>query len=515
MKLTKNSDKMLNQETYSGGRMRLKDLLRFKNIVIQCHDNPDADALASGYALKWYFEKNGKDVRFIYRGRNEIKKSNLTIMVKKLEIPIEYVPFISTEEQPDLLITVDCQYGEKNVTKTEAKKVAIIDHHRKLVETDDKLSNINNELGSCSTVVWKMLREEGYDPNENKFVATALYYGLYTDTNRLSEVSHPIDRDMLDSLNFNKAIVTEMSNSNISLNELQITGKAILNYEYYESNKYLVIEAEPCDPSILGVISDFALETEGVDVCVAYYVSPYEVKFSVRSCSKEVYANELAAFLADGIGGGGGHILKAGGTIKPELLTKPAKELIRERLALYYDTYLVIYAKDTTLDTSRMRRYSKIQQTMGTVRLADVFPVGTHINIRTLEGDVDTVIDEEAYLMIGVEGEIYPISEQKVKSSYEFTNFVYTRDFEYEPRIRNSGTGEIKYVLPYAKTVRSLGTSIIFAKPLEQPVKLFTAWTEDKYYSGRVGDYIAVRADDEHDIYIINKDIMDKSYKPF
>ena len=498
--------------------MRLKDLLRFKNIVIQCHDNPDADALASGYALKWFFEKNGKDVRFIYRGRNEIKKSNLTIMVKKLEIPIEYVPFISfisTEEQPDLLITVDCQYGEKNVTKTEAKKVAIIDHHRKLVETDNILSNINNELGSCATVVWKMLKEEGYDPNENKFVATALYYGLYTDTNRLSEVSHPIDRDMLDSLNFNKAIVTEMSNSNISLNELQITGKAILNYEYYDSNKYLVIEAEPCDPSILGVISDFALETEGVDVCVAFYVNAYEVKFSVRSCSKEVYANELAAFLADGMGGGGGHILKAGGTIKPELLTKPAKDLIRERLALYYDTYLVIYAKDTTLDTSRMRRYSKIQQTLGTVRLADVFPVGTHINIRTLEGDVDTVIDEEAYLMIGVEGEIYPISEQKVKSSYEFTNFVYTRDFEYEPRIRNSGTGEIKYVLPFAKTVRSLGSSIIFAKPLEQPVKLFTAWTEDKYYSGRVGDYIAVRADDEHDIYIINRDIMDKSYKPF
>ena len=495
--------------------MKLKDLLRYKKIVIQCHDNPDADAIASGYALKWFFEKNNKDVRFIYRGRYEIKKSNLMIMIKKLEIPVEYAPFISDDEDPDLLITVDCQYGEKNVTMTAAKNVAIIDHHRKLVDFPEKLANINSELGSCSTVIWKMLKEEGYDPNENKFVATALYYGLYTDTNRLSEVSHPIDRDMLDSLNFNKAIVTEMSNSNISLNELQITGKAILNYEYYESNKYLIIESEPCDPGILGVISDFALETEGVDVCVAFFVGTYEVKFSVRSCSKEVYANELAAFLADGIGGGGGHMLKAGGTLKPELLTKSAKDFFKERLALYYDTYLVIYAKDTTLDTSRMRRYSKIQQTMGTVRLADVFPVGTHINIRTLEGDVDTVIDEEAYLMIGVEGEIYPITEQKVKSSYEFTNFVYTRDFEYEPRIRNSGTGEIKYVLPFAKTVRSLGTSIIFAKPLEQPVKLFTAWTEDKYYSGRVGDYIAVRADDEHDIYIINKDIMDKSYKAF
>ena len=99
-------------------------------------------------------------------------------------------------------------------------------------------------------------------------------------------------------------------------------------------------------------------------------------------------------------------------------------------------------------------------------------------------------------------------------SSYQFTNFVYTRDFEYEPRIKNTVTGEIKKVLQFAKTVRSTGTTVIFAKPLEQPVKLFTAWTEDKYYSGRVGDYIAVRADDEHDIYIINKDIFDRTYKP-
>jgi len=491
--------------------MKLKDLLVYKNIVIQCHDNPDADALASGYALKWFFEKNNREARFIYRGRNEIRKSNLLIMVDKLQIPVEYAPFIS--EDPELLITVDCQYGEKNVTKTGCKRVAIIDHHAKMIDTPDKLVNIDAELGSCSTVIWKMLKEEGYDPNENKLLATALYYGLYCDTNRLSEVYHPIDRDMLDSLSYNKSIITEMSNSNISLDELKITGKAILNYEYHQSNKYLIIEAEPCDPSILAVISDFALETVGVDVCLAYYASQYEVKFSVRSCSKEVHANELAAFLAEGIGGGGGHMLKAGGTIKADHLNRPAAEVIKERLALYYDTYLVIYAKDTTLDISKMKRCSKSAQTLGAVKLSDVFPIGTHINIRTLEGDVNTVIEDDGWLMIGVDGEIYPITEQKLRSTYEFTSFRYTRDFIYEPRIRNSGTGEIKHVLPFAKTIRSTGSSIIFVKPLEQPVKLFTQWTDETYYSGRVGDYIAVRADDEHDIYIINKDIFEKTYR--
>ena len=493
--------------------MRLKDLLKYEKIVIQCHDNPDADALASGYALKWYFEQNKKTVKFIYRGRNEIRKSNLLIMVKELEIPVNYEPFYADE--PDLLITVDCQYGEKNVTATTAKFVAIIDHHKQAVDSVRALTHISSDIGSCSTVVWDLIKAEGMDPNDNRLVATALYYGLFSDTNKLSEVSHPLDRDMMDSLIYNKSTITSMVNSNISLDELMITGRAILNYEYHESNKYLVIEAEQCDPCILGLFSDFALETENVDVCLAFYVSTYEVKFSVRSCSKEVHADELAAFLAEGLGGGGGgHMLKAGGTMMPDFLTKSAKETIEERLQWYYDRYLVIYAKNTKLNTSKWKAYDKVSQTLGCIRLTDVFPVGTPINIRTLEGDVDTVIDEEAYLMIGVEGEIYPIKENKLLSSYQLTNFVFTRDFEYEPRIKNRATGEVKKVMPYAKTVRTVSNSVVFAKPLEQPVKLFTAWTEDKYYSGDIGDYLTVRADDEHDIYIVKGELFDRFYKP-
>ena len=500
-----------NYEKTQDGEMFLKDLLKYDNIVIQCHDNPDADALASGYALKWYFEQNNKKARFIYRGRNEIKKSNLLIMINKLEVPVEYEPDFS--EVPDLLITVDCQYGQKNVTTTEAKKIAVIDHHIKS-QSITGYSCVRSDLGSCSTICWDMIREEGFDPNSNRLLATALFYGLFSDTNKLSEVNHPLDRDMMDSLVITKGVILEMVNSNISLEELQLTGKAIINYDYHEANKTLVIEAEACDPCILGVISDFALETENVDVCVAFYESPYEVKFSVRSCSKEVHADELAAFLADGLGGGGGgHMLKAGGTMLPEYLTKSAKETIDERLKKYFEIYLVIYAKSAKLNLSKMKPYEKINQTLGTVKLSDVFPIGTKINIRTLEGDVDAVITKDAYLMIGVEGEVYPIDEKKLMSSYQMTNFVFTREFEYEPRIKNLQTNEVKLVMPFAKTVRTIGTSIIFAKPLDQPVKLFNAWAEDKYYSGQVGDYLAVRADDEHDIYIIKERVFDKFYK--
>ena len=207
-------------------------------------------------------------------------------------------------------------------------------------------------------------------------------------------------------------------------------------------------------------------------------------------------------------------MLKAGGTISPDYLTKSPKETIAERLAMYYDRYLVIYAKKFKLNTSKMLPYEKIPQSMGCVKLSDIFPVGSSINIRTVEGDIDTVVANDSYLIIDVEGEIFPIKENKLLNTYQLTNFMFTRDFEYEPRIKNMVTGEVKLVLPYAKSVRSIVSEFIYAMPIEQPVKLFTAWSDDKYYSGQIGDYLGVRADDEHDIFIIKGDSLGKYYKP-
>ncbi|MBQ9134568.1 MAG: recombinase RecJ, partial [Lachnospiraceae bacterium] len=61
--------------------MTLKDLEQYEQITIQCHDNPDADALAAGYGLYCYFSDKGKKVDLVYSGKNEIQKANLCIMI--------------------------------------------------------------------------------------------------------------------------------------------------------------------------------------------------------------------------------------------------------------------------------------------------------------------------------------------------------------------------------------------------------------------------------------------------
>ena len=65
----------------------------------------------------------------------------------------------------------------------------------------------------------------------------------------------------------------------------------------------------------------------------------------------------------------------------------------------------------------------------------------------------------------GLEGKVifYPITKQKLESSYELTGSKYSHSFEYDPSIRNIVTGEKISVLNFANGVISTGKSRILA----------------------------------------------------
>lgn len=309
--------------------MKLSKLLKYNQIIVQCHDNPDADAIASGFAIYTYLKKHEKDVRLVYCGRNVIRKSNLVMMVKELEIPIEYVRHTDKESPAELLVTVDCQYGEGNVTLYPAQTVAVIDHHR-VSKKMPTLHEVQSNLGACVTLVWNMLKEEGVDPNEDANLATAMYYGLYTDTGNLEEIYHEKDMELRDNAKFDTGLITKLRNANISIEELETVGAALLRCDYNERYRFAVVKAGPCDPNVLGIISDTVLEVDSIDVCVVFSILPNGVKLSVRSCEEDIKANELATRLCMGIGSGGGHQVKAGGFMQMDLLKKEYETYCRK-----------------------------------------------------------------------------------------------------------------------------------------------------------------------------------------
>ena len=188
--------------------MNLSDLCRYKRICIQCHDQPDADALASGYALWRYFSEAGCEATLLYGGKHDISKPSLRKMCENFEIPVEHAKKLP---DCDLLVTVDCQYGEANVECLPCAvqpQIAIIDHHVTELENSEFVQ-ITSCLGSYSTVVWELLKQApSFEPD--KSVMTALYYGLYCDTCEFKELFHPKDRDMRDDLSINRYAFLEL-----------------------------------------------------------------------------------------------------------------------------------------------------------------------------------------------------------------------------------------------------------------------------------------------------------------
>lgn len=505
--------------------MKLTDLLAYDDIMIQCHDNPDADAIASGFGVYTYLKEKGKAVRLVYSGDRQIQKSNLLLLVQSFSIPIQHVP---EKETAELLVTVDCQYGQGNVSTLSGKTVAVIDHHQAANPSDlPPLKEVHSNYGSCSTIVWQMLQEAGYEVNENRDLATALYYGLYTDTGKLQEIFHPMDKDMRDSLKIDKSCIFRFQNANLSLEELQIAGRALMDcgYNYSEKNRFAIVKAEPCDPNILGIISDMLVEVDAVDFCVAFcMLDGGKAKLSIRSCVREVRADELAAFLYQGLGNGGGHSRKAGGTLSAEGLQRLSKdhygrpesmvqELLYGRMEAYCRNVEVLDTAVCAPDFSGARPYRKKSVLIGYVPICEVFAPGTGVLVRMLEGEFQVTSDEGLYLMIGVENEVYPSKAETFERGYERTEEPWQFEGEYVPTVCDVVTGERRLLAPYVRACRSRDTSVVLAKRLAHRTKLFTRWDRENYMLGLEGDWLVCRKDDPGDVYIVKKDIFPRLYE--
>lgn len=504
--------------------LSLKSLLTYPSFLIQCHDSPDADAIACAFALSRYFKAQGKPCRLVYGGFSPITKPNLAAMIQALAIPLDFVgqnpqpAQLLIREGPPLLITVDCQHGAGNVTKIACEDVCVIDHHIK--ETDlARHERIEPYLGSCATVIWRMLREAGFDFGGGGDVETALYYGLFSDTNSLAELYHPIDRDMLESLNYDRALIKRLKGSILTREEILVAGRALSGASFDEELHTALFEAEPCDPNILGYINDLAMQVDQMDTCIGFCRINGGVKLSLRSGTIEIMANELAAYLTRELGSGGGSRDKAGGFFRPAAGEGDIKGYLLERIREYHQSCDKLVAGEDKIDTSAMKQYRKKSLTVGYVVLADLYPEGTEVTVRTLEGDASFSVSADTYLMVGVQGEVYPISREKFNSGYQALEGAFSflpevvGDGFYQPTVRDRLYGRSLELPPHTRPCRATGRILIYARRLERSTKVFSRWYPDGYMLGRPGDYLAVRQDDPGDCYIINSHIFALTYE--
>ncbi|GHS89913.1 hypothetical protein FACS189487_11020 [Campylobacterota bacterium] len=485
--------------------MTLNEIIGYETIAIQCHDTPDADTIACGFALHQFLSMRGKKSTLFYAGE-KITKPNLLLMIASWQIAIEHR---SALEKPALLITVDCQYGAGNVTRFDCGSFAVFDHHRLEIAGGDHIK-IMPQLGSCATLIWDILRSDGFDFAANKRVLTALYYGLFSDTNELSEMRHPLDRDLADAHGVDKALIKRLKYSALTTDELSVVARTLDSSRPIE--RIGLLRSEPCDANLLGFTSDIARQVDRYDCCVVYAPLENGYKLSIRSTTHETMAHELARFITDRVGSGGGSVEKAGGYITATAIGGvSADEFIGARIGEYQRHFDHIYADRHSIDFAAMSAYRKLAVPVGFARTLDIFPEGTPITVRTLEGDIETIASAEIYLMVGVEGEVYPIARERFEKSYEELNRSYDAHGEYEPNAACKLSGERRKLSPIACLPTS--AKVVRAAPLAKDTKLFTHWNNEGYFVGRAGDFLAAQNDDFSDVYIVKKEIFEKTYE--
>ena len=466
----------------------LSSLLNNGKIVIKCRDNPDADAIASAFAVYVFLTSGGGRAEIVYYGRFPITKPNLLEMIQKLDIPIEFTNDAS----------LDSRCGE-GVTLYD---MGLIEH----------------SLGSCSTLIWDLLRKEHFPFEKHPNASTALYYGLFTATKSLTEVYHPLDKDMRDFLKHDGQIIRQLHEMNLSVRDLSVSGMARANYKAGGGLRYSIFKAESASANALGFICDLALQSGDSDLCIVYNCLPGIAYFSIRSRAHEIMASDFAGFLAEGAGSGGGRADKASGFINEDLIKTERitmGDCIEARAREYFSSFDIINSTSHHLDISSMPRYRKKNIPVGCVLSTDIFESGAPVLLRTLEGDSEIVASDDIYIIVGILGEVYPIKAEKFNRNYKITGGALVTDYCYSPTVRNRASGEVKELSDLTRPCVALGEVAIYSRPIERNTKIFTSWNKEGYMLGKPGDYIAVRSDDINDIYIIREDIFDMTYEPY
>jgi len=307
------------------------------SVYIQPHNIPDPDAIASSFALSMLLGRFGIQSSIIYG--DSIEKANSKRMIDMFNIKMERIDEDFAIEKGDFLIFIDVQRGNSNLTDLQVKRVGVIDHHDKMTHTNYDYEDIRTEMGACSSMVTSYYREMGVEPSLE--AATALVYGIMTDTDNLTRYNNNADAEMFYWLYkyADFSMIKNLRMNEIGKADIYAYAKALQNIEIYGNIGFIHIEN--CNDSLLGTISDMVYTIEGVAIVVSYAKREDGIKFSIRSGLKGVKANDLVRYILNNQGVGGGHEEMAGGFIrKSEMQFLENKELntyVRYRVLSYLE----------------------------------------------------------------------------------------------------------------------------------------------------------------------------------
>jgi nanoRNase/pAp phosphatase (c-di-AMP/oligoRNAs hydrolase) len=330
---------------------RFQDLLKVldkdKPVIIQAHDYPDHDAIASGFSLMHLLCKFGFSCGFCYGG--EMQGFSVAGVIKDLLIPVVPASSLTITKQTQIIL-VDGIAGNRNVTNlSDFPLTGIIDHHQPPAFVPAcPFVDIRPGFGSCSTVIYQYYLETMTEPPRD--VATALLTGLMMDTAQMTRGVGTADLAAFSALFF-KSDWEESAyilRNSFSVQDIPVLRYALDRHFIYGEVCFVELESSrirggplaetSIRPELLGLISDYFLRMMEIHFVVTIETGTEMCRLSLRSEDPRLPADLIIKQALRDIGFGGGHPHMSGGTIQGE--RNPGSEKLRKKFLDVIEDFL-------------------------------------------------------------------------------------------------------------------------------------------------------------------------------
>lgn len=172
--------------------LRLVDTIKkYRSLLIYIKGSPDPDAIAASYALKLICKHYGCKAVIVSPVYPSLPQN--VKMIKDLHLPVQFEAPEKYKDRAEAYAVLDHQSRVVEGLTGVLPCALHIDHHEPVKESvPADLAILAREVGSTSTVMAFILEQLAEELNLSKKlrvrVATALYYGMQTDTDDFSHV---------------------------------------------------------------------------------------------------------------------------------------------------------------------------------------------------------------------------------------------------------------------------------------------------------------------------------------
>ena len=301
-------------ETRQSDRL-LSVLGDFDQVAVIMHDNPDPDAIASGWAVSVLVEeKLGLPVRVV--GGGAIVRAENRHMVDLLQPPIELIDSFEFSDRTAMVL-VDCSPAATNqlLWSSGIGPVGVIDHHANgKFSAGLQFVDLRPDVAASASITAGYLREQELEPGFK--LATALIYAIRTETMGYETTYSVLDRSILPWLTErgDPALLAEIENAPLSRAYYGDLVLALQNTFLYEDTALCFLpHAEGIE--IVGEVADTVIRCDKIRRVLCAAVVGKDLYFSARTATDAGHAAKLLQQTLAGLGGAGGHAHRAGGKI--------------------------------------------------------------------------------------------------------------------------------------------------------------------------------------------------------